>query len=326
MLAIAKRLGIVTFCVVAAVSVVLPGETPVEARGPVGAPYCPAPGEVFWFVHASDLHIGASGSTRHRQPELARDHRAQHHQAAVHGRDRRPDRRRTALFGYPNGPYIEEWTAYRAILDAAGVTDQDYFDLPGNHDAYNDASSAYYKAYAIQGATVRGATGRSRGRRTVPGVRTYHFLGVNTAGNNGAPFSFLGTLGDHAGLDHDELVRCRRTWPRNAARPNLTFVFGHHPVSGTGTTRTPTCTTGRLQFVGLPRQLRRARLRLRARARQRRDVLHRQQLHRRSSARASATRASIRSARTARSAFGSCRWTATGSTRCSSPTTPGRSC
>ena len=51
----------------------------------------------------------------------------------------------------PDGPYQEEWDAYRQILVDAGMNPDFYYDMPGNHDAYNDKTFAYYHANSIQG-------------------------------------------------------------------------------------------------------------------------------------------------------------------------------
>jgi hypothetical protein len=250
MLAIAKRLGIVTFCVVVAVSVFLPGETPVEARGPVGASYCPDTGKAFWFVHASDLHIGTSGSSDSNNLNwLVTTARNTIKPLFTVVTGDLTDSTNGNIFGYPNGPHIEEWMAYRAIVDAAGVTGQDYYDLPGNHDAYNDRYFNFYKDHAIQGA-LYAATGQVAWTKTVPGVGTYHFLGVNTAGNNGAAFSLTSPWGDYAGLDAVELGALSSDLAANAPAANLTLVFGHHPVSGTGDDQDTYLSYGSPEFVG----------------------------------------------------------------------------
>ena len=85
----------------------------------------------------------------------------------------------------PNGPYPEEWNAYRQILEDAGWTPSFYCDLPGNHDAYNDENFAYYRASSIQGRAT-GAT-QSSWVKIFPHGR-YHFLGVCTPGNDGKPY------------------------------------------------------------------------------------------------------------------------------------------
>ena len=58
-----------------------------------------------------------------------------------------------------------------------------YYDLPGNHDAYSDRYYDYYRANSVQG---RAGKGPQLSWTYEQGGRTYHFLGVNSAGNDGA--------------------------------------------------------------------------------------------------------------------------------------------
>jgi hypothetical protein len=64
---------------------------------------------------------------------------------------------------------------------------------------------------------------------------SYHFIGVCTAGNDGARFSFdyLDNYGDHAGLDQPELDFIE-TELANNQDVELTLIFGHHPLKPTG--------------------------------------------------------------------------------------------
>ena len=55
------------------------------------------------------------------------------------------------IFGYPNGPYQAEWEQYKNILSSNGVDASFYYDIPGNHDAYNEQYFIYYVANSIQG-------------------------------------------------------------------------------------------------------------------------------------------------------------------------------
>ena len=134
-----------------------------------------------------------------------------------------------SLLGIPNGPYQAEWDSYKSIL--AGKVDPNfYYDLPGNHDAYNDKNFAYYLANSVQGQATHAT--QISWTKTFP-FGTYHFLGVNSCDNTGAPFSLLWPYGDYAGLDDGELGYINAQLAANAAA-NLTFVFGHHPVTDTG--------------------------------------------------------------------------------------------
>ena len=111
------------------------------------------------------------------------------------------------------------------------MTASNYFDIPGNHDAYNDANFAYYAANSVQGRATSGKKQHSWTRNL--GFGLYHFLGVNTADNSGDPFSIFSPFGDYAGLDSSELTFIAQELAANTAA-SLTLVFGHHPLAPTG--------------------------------------------------------------------------------------------
>ena len=148
--------------------------------------YSPANDRVFWFIHVSDPHIGASGSTDADPPAMDRLHGPVRHQSSVH-----------RGHGGPDGFHQREPLRYseRAVSGGMGRVQGHsrqrqrrsghLLRSPRNHDAYNDATFAYYRANAVQGR----ATGKTQLSwiKTFP-FGTYHFLGVNTADNTGAPF------------------------------------------------------------------------------------------------------------------------------------------
>jgi hypothetical protein len=127
----------------------------------------------------------------------------------------------------PNGPYQDEWDTYRQILDSAGIDASFYYDIPGNHEEYHDADLSFYIENSIQG-TATGTTQHSWTRVFPYGK--YHFLGICTAGNDGALFNLKpwDNFGDHAGLDADELEYIE-TELANHLDAELTLIFGHHP-------------------------------------------------------------------------------------------------
>ncbi len=196
------------------------------AAGPPHAYYHWSASRLFWFMIISDTHIGTSGSQDTDYLEWA----------VTEGRDvinplfmvNAGDLTDSTNGGIiPNGPYQEEWDRYLQILEQAGMDASFYYDIPGNHDAYNDAELAYYLANSMQG--------RATGRLQHSWFRefdfgSYHFLGVNTAGNDGASFSIWpwDNYGDHAGLDAEELAFIETELNINQDA-DLTLIFGHHP-------------------------------------------------------------------------------------------------
>lgn len=218
----------------------------LDAGNPRGAYYSSDSGRVFWFVQASDTHVGASGSAdTTRLQWLVTTGKSVIAPSFIVVTGDLTDSTNGNLFGYPNGPYQAEWDTYRTLLANAGMTADFYYDIPGNHDAYNDQAFAYYLANSVQGRATR-RTQASWTREFAFG--RYHFLGVNSADNSGDPFSILWPYGDYAGLDPAELSFVESELAAHADA-NLTFVFGHHPVTDTGASGDTWLYYGHQQFL-----------------------------------------------------------------------------
>lgn len=227
----AKRFRIAAISLALAASILLPAHQAVHAGTPTGARYNPLGNELFWFIHASDLHVGMSGSSdTSRLQWLVTTARSVINPSFIVVTGDLTDSTNGNWLGYPNGPYQAEWDQYKAIVDGAGAGPDFFYDIPGNHDAYSDATFQYYRLNSVQGRT----TGRAQVSWTRDfGYGTYHFLGVNSAGNDGRAFSLSFPFGDYAGLDTTELDFIGGELAAHAAA-KLTFVFGHHPVTDTG--------------------------------------------------------------------------------------------
>jgi len=227
----AKRLRVPAISLLLAALVLLPSHVTVKAGNPYGATYCPTDSSrVFWFLHASDLHVGMSDSTdAERLNWLVTTARSIINPSFIVVTGDLTDSTNGNWLGIPNGPYQAEWDEYKGILAAAGAGPDVFYDIPGNHDAYNDATFAYYRANSVQGRFTK-STQVSWTRDF--GYGKYHFLGVNSADNSGDPFSIFWPYGDYAGLDSTELAFISSAlFAHRDAR--LTFVFGHHPVTDT---------------------------------------------------------------------------------------------
>ena len=226
-----KRLRIPAICLILAACVLLPAHPTVYAGAPQGARYDANSREIFWFIHVSDLHIGTRGTTdSSRLQWLVTTAKNVVKPEFIVATGDLTDSTNGNLFGIPNGPYQAEWDQYKTILSNAGMTSSFFYDIPGNHDAYNDRPFAYYLANSIQGRATQ-KTQVSWTREFPYGK--YHFLGVNSAGNDGRAFSISFPFGDYAGLDDTELTfigdELAAHWDAK-----LTLVFGHHPVTDTG--------------------------------------------------------------------------------------------
>jgi 3',5'-cyclic AMP phosphodiesterase CpdA len=194
--------------------------------------YDPANDRVFWFIQISDIHIGTNGDQDSQNLNwLVTEARQAIHPTFIMASGDLTDSTNGNPLGWPDGPYQEEWDEYRSIVDIPGITEDNYYEIPGNHEAYNDASFAYYLANSVQGRAT-GNTQVSFFKEFVFGK--YHFLGVNTAGNTGDSFSLSSPYGDPAGLDADELdFMTSETNYDPGDPPLLTLVFGHHPLFAT---------------------------------------------------------------------------------------------
>ena len=190
--------------------------------------YHPHANRLFWFMIVSDTHIGYNGVNSTCSQNLT--------WAVTQGRQviapqfivNTGDLTDSTNGGFfPNGPHQAEWDKYRQILDNAGLDASSYYDIPGNHDAYNDKTFAYYRANSMQGRAT-GATQPSWVKQFPYG--RYHFMGVCTPGNDGAPFSIWPSdnYGDHAGLDATELAFIQGELAKYPDA-QLTLAFGHHP-------------------------------------------------------------------------------------------------
>lgn len=218
-----KRLALCFLLVVLILFTLYPA---CRAGNPNGAYYHWRGSRLFWFMVISDAHIGASGSqdTDYLTWAVTEARGIINPLFIVNSGDLTDSTNGGVI---PNGPYPEEWDTYRQILDSAGMDATFYYDIPGNHEGYNDADLSYYVENSIQGSAT-GATQHSWTRVFPYG--SYHFLGVCTAGNDGARFSIWPWLnfGDNAGLDENEL-NFIETELENHPDADLTLIFGHHP-------------------------------------------------------------------------------------------------
>ena len=209
------------------------GSTAAWAGDPVSATYCQENDRIFWFITITDTHIGTRGSqdTNNLSWIVHEGKNIVNPSFIVLAGDI-TDSTDGNLFGFPDGPHQSEWNEYLSTLDMiqTGVNASNFFDIPGNHDAYSDADFSYYLANSVQGQ----ATGRTQ----TSWIREfdygkYHFLGANTSANDGRAFSFFFPYGDYAGLDSEELSYIDSELSLHTDS-DLTLVFGHHPMEDTG--------------------------------------------------------------------------------------------
>jgi hypothetical protein len=203
-------------------------DCPLRASDPYSASYSADNDKIFWFILMSDVHIGAHGIPASENLEwMLTEAKDVINPSFIVNAGDLTDSTNWNELGYPDGPHNEEWVEYNTIVTGNGMDENFYYDIPGNHDHFGDKNFDYYLNYSIQGA----ATGQTQISWTkIFDFGTYHFLGVNTCGNDGADFSMLPpTYGDNAGLDASERVYIENKLEENKAA-DLTMIFGHHLI------------------------------------------------------------------------------------------------
>jgi hypothetical protein len=220
--------------------------SPGTAGDPQSAYYGAENDHLFWFIQTSDTHIGARGSADADNLNwIVTRARTIIEPSFILATGDLTDSTNGNFLGLPDGPHQAEWNEYKSIVDPAGITQDDYYDIPGNHDAYHDRYFVYYRANSVQG--------RATGNTQLSFVKDfafgkYHFLGINTADNTGDPFSIFWPYGDYAGLDNSELSFIGNEMSLHSDS-ELTLVFGHHPLFETGNSEDTYVYYGLPQFL-----------------------------------------------------------------------------
>ena len=214
-------IGLILLC-----TVICGLQHPLSASDPHSARYSTDSQKIFWFVLVSDTHIGAAGfPDSDHLIWLTTEAKEVISPAFIVNAGDLTDGTLWDALGYPNGPHAEEWRTYHDIVTGNGMDASFYYDLPGNHDHFGDKKFTNYLVYSVQGA----ATGQTQfsWNRTFD-FGSYHFLGINTCGNDGADFSMLPPCyGDNAGLDEAELQFIEEDLEAHKDA-DLTMIFGHH--------------------------------------------------------------------------------------------------
>lgn len=178
---------------------------------PTLASYTADTDRIFWFVHVTDIHVGAGDTSRDNLALMVNEGQAM----------------LQPWFYVASGDLVEdgrtgEWQDYRDIITSAGLGTDNWFDVPGNHDNNLNGDDSepgfldYYLQYSITGA----AYGEVHHNWVVDtGFGRYQLVGVYTDG--GADRRIL----------PDELLFVE-TALTNTADARLAFVFGHHPLRG----------------------------------------------------------------------------------------------
>jgi MYXO-CTERM domain-containing protein len=205
------------------------GATAARAADPFAARYSHDASAIFWLMHLSDTHIGASiieGPNAIPQFEFALGEAyAVIDPVVVINTGDLCDGSLSAIPAF--GQDEAEWIDYRTVIDAAGMTTDIFIDIPGNHDAYGENSAGeliHYLIWSLNGSTF-GTTTRSM-VLDFPFGR-YLLYGTSTPNAGSPPFI------ESPEFSLDEVFELDAVLTSNATA-TLALVFGHHPVGSPG--------------------------------------------------------------------------------------------
>lgn len=204
-----------------------------QAASPEGARHARDADGLFWFMHVSDSHIGASiiegpKAKEHFQFALNQAVMIVKPSFVWNTGDLNDGSGKIGVGGTgipTSGQSASQWEPYKAIYEAAGMKLGFYYDLPGNHDVYADEGATYYLKYSLWGAATKKTWHDFRVSTT---TGDYGFFGMNSTNNYFKPLSnccpsFL-----------DSEIAELGTWLEKNATSKLVFVAAHHALDGNG--------------------------------------------------------------------------------------------
>ncbi|MDD1779371.1 MAG: metallophosphoesterase, partial [Candidatus Helarchaeota archaeon] len=196
---------------------------------------------IFWFVHITDIHIGAYHLMADNKQNF-RDFGANMSHVLHINNDSNfivsTGDLVNARIPLPVGQDIHQWETYSNLISEEGLVNTSYYyDIVGNHDGYgNSKTFSYFLNWSVQKQL------QYSWYRTFP-FGNYSFIALNTVQHTGSAFPD-GTSGS---LNQTELDWLEQQLITAAQTSNLTFVFGHHPEDQIGNSTT----TSGLTFLQL---------------------------------------------------------------------------
>ncbi|MBW2524568.1 MAG: metallophosphoesterase [Deltaproteobacteria bacterium] len=200
----------------------LAAATSSAMAGPASAHHGRGARGVFWFTHLSDTHIGAS--------DIVYPDSSDHFELALEQIVPVIDPAFVVVTGDlcngsamnipTSGPSQAEWDTYARIVGHASMTDDFYFDVPGNHDGYGDVGLGHYLENSVQG--------RANGVPffdwvvTTP-VSEHYFFGLSSAGEGSQPLIEAPEFTEPA-------IEALEAGLLAHGDADTTFVFAHHPL------------------------------------------------------------------------------------------------
>jgi hypothetical protein len=192
---------------------------PARASDPTLARYSDDPTRIFWFVQVSDTHIDNVASAHdidNLEWVLGEAMDIVQPLFIVNTGDLVDH---SDGLCYWCGVQEAEWDLYRDIVDMADMTVYFYFDVIGNHDAYDDREAAHYLDRSVQGSDQH--TTQPQWRFDLA-FGSYHFFSVATTCND-----WQGWPADNNLVTTEEYEEILANLEANADA-NLSIGFGHH--------------------------------------------------------------------------------------------------
>ena len=238
--------------------------SPSVAGSPHSAFYSTDNNQIFWFIHASDLHVGTSGSTDSNNLNwLVTTAKSAINPSFIVVTGDLTDSTNGNIFGYPNGPYQAEWDQYKSIVDGK-VTAGILLRHPGKPRRLQRCEFRLLRSQFGPGP------GNERQETAFLDpelfLRDVSFPGGEHGGQLGRRLQHLLPL---RRLCRSRLVGTHLHRPELAANTaaSLTLVFGHHPLAPTGKSSDTYLYYGPGSVRKLPEHLRGVPVRLRPHAR-----------------------------------------------------------
>ncbi|RJO71859.1 MAG: hypothetical protein C4523_03340 [Myxococcales bacterium] len=124
---------------------------------------------------------------------------------------------------YGTGPHLVEWQEYRSLLAQAGVAEDFYFDLPGNHDAYGDGQLRFYRQNALSPSAYLST--QPYWAVDMP-YGQFNFFGAADPANDGLQWPW-----DNDQFTDEEMneLETNLAWLGEA---DFAMAFGHHDFAG----------------------------------------------------------------------------------------------
>ncbi|CAH8501553.1 unnamed protein product [Heterobilharzia americana] len=182
---------------------------------------------IFWFMQITDLHLSKFGHKDRGEDlrEFCSTHIPVIQPELVIASGDITDGKSSIIPG--SSQHIEEWENYKSVLVNSGVLKlTKWFDIRGNHDAFDVPSSGHARDYYSQFGVKGKPPTKSYIFKVSKSYGQYSFVSIDLSLEPGIkwPFNFFGYLS----MDVQKQLLKSITQAKGS---NQTFIFGHHPTS-----------------------------------------------------------------------------------------------